>query len=283
MAFTATTVNSAGAWRPDVYTFSPSDVIPEALVIQCSTHSGEVEGDQPVVRCAYIDDATAEFVAEGDEIDESQPSLAEVLVATGKVSQLVRLSREQFQQDSTSEQLAQSVARAITRRADLAFIQQVAPTPPAFGPSTGLINVQNIIEGDEVSGSLDALVDLVAELQTNLSTPTHILLDPLGWAEFRKLKTGTDFNSSLLGAGATDAQQLMLSLPVVVNVALPAYTGMVIDRSAIVAAYGSLMVSTSEHQYFSSDSVAVRATWRIGQNVVRPARLGKFTIAGGGS
>jgi hypothetical protein len=32
-------------------------------------------------------------------------------------------------------------------------------------------------------------------------------------------------------------------------------------------------------QYFSSDSVALRATWRIGHAVVRPTRIGTFTIA----
>ncbi|OBG79043.1 major capsid protein [Mycobacterium sp. E3298] len=283
MAFTAKTSTSAAAWRPDYFTFSPVDIIPEALIIACSTYAGQVEGDQPVVRCGYVDDATAEFAAEGTEIPESEPDLAETLVATGKVSQLVRLSREQWSQPDTADQLAQSVARAVTRRADLAFMQQVAPTPPALGPSTGVLNVANVVEGEEVSGSLDALIDLVAQLQTNLSTPTHVLLSPTAWAEFRKLKTAADYNSSLIGAGTTDAQALLLSLPVVVNVALPAYTGMVIDRSAIVSAYGNLMVSTSEHQYFSSDSVAVRATWRIGQNLVRPNRCGKFTIAGPGS
>ncbi|OBG25521.1 phage major capsid protein [Mycobacterium sp. E3198] len=283
MTFTATTVNSAAAWRPDYYTFSPADVIPEALIIECSTYAGQVEGDQPVVRVGYVDDATADFVAEAAEIPEAEPDLAEVLVATGKVSQLVRLSREQWAQPDTAEQLSQSVGRALVRRADLAFMQQVAPTPPALGPSTGILNVANVVEGEEVSGSLDALVDLVAELQTNLSTPTHVILSPTAWAEFRKLKTATDYNSSLIGAGTTDAQTLLLSLPVVVNVAVPTYTGMVIDRTAIVSAYGPVMVSTSEHQFFSSDSVAVRATWRIGQNLVRPNRCGTFSIAGPGS
>ena len=37
MAFTAKTTNSAAAWRPDVFAFSPADIIPEALVIQCAT------------------------------------------------------------------------------------------------------------------------------------------------------------------------------------------------------------------------------------------------------
>jgi HK97 family phage major capsid protein len=283
MAHTATTVNSDGAWRPDGYAFAPEDVIPDALIIQCSTKAGFVEGDQPVVRVAYIDDADAEFVAEGSEIPEAEPDLAEVLVATGRVSQLVRLSLEQWSQPDTADQLAQSVARAVTRRADVAFIQQIAPTPPALGPSTGLLNVPGIVNGGAVSESLDTLVDLVAQLQENLSTPSHILLSPSAWAEFRKLRTGTELNSSLIGAGTQDAQQLLLSLPVVVNVALPALTGLVLDKSAIVSAYGSVNVATSEHQFFTSNSVACRCTFRLGQNVVRPNRIGKFTIAAAGS
>jgi hypothetical protein len=135
------------------------------------------------------------------------------------------MSREQWSQPETATQLAQSVARAVTRRANRAFIDQVAPTPPALGPSTGLLHVTGIVDGGEVAVSLDALIDLVAELQTNLSTPSHILL----------------------------------------------------------SAYGAVNVNTSEHKYFDSDSVAIRCTFRLGQNAVRPNRIGKFTIGGTGS
>ena len=45
--------------------------------------------------------------------------------------------------------------------------------PPALAPAAGLVNVANVVQGDEVSESLDALVDLVAVLRDNLSTPTH--------------------------------------------------------------------------------------------------------------
>lgn len=283
MAFTHTTITSSGAWRPDAYAFSPTDVIPEALLLQCSTKAGEVDGDQPVVRVAYCDDDTAEFIAEGAEVPESEPSLSEVLVATGRVSQLVRLSAEQYGQSGTAEQLAASVARSIVRRADLAFISELAPTPPALAPAPGLLNVDDIVQGDPVSESLDALVDLVAQLQSNLSTPTHILLDPLGWSEFRKLKVGTDYNSALLGAGTSDAEQRLLSLPVIVSNALPNYSGLVIDSSAVVSAYGELVVKTSFDQYFSSNSVGVLAYWRCGHNVVRPERIGSFTVAHPGS
>jgi hypothetical protein len=48
-----------------------------------------------------------------------------------------------------------------------------------------------------------------------------------------------------LGAGTSDAQQLLLSLPVLVNPAVPDYTGLVIDRNAVVwTAAGAAVILT---------------------------------------
>jgi HK97 family phage major capsid protein len=283
---TQTTLTSEYAWRPDQSTFHAADVIPEALILQTSTVSGEINGDKPSLHVAYVDDADAEFVAEADEIDESDPNMAEVIVHTGKISQLVKLSREQFYQDGTASQLSNSVARAIIKRADQAYLAQVTPTPPAVNPPAGLLNIPGVTAAtDEVADSLDALVDLIALLESEGATPSHIVVDPIGWAELRKLKLGDDYNASLLGAGTTDAIPMLLSLPVLVNRWAPTLSGLVLDRSAVVSAVGDVKIATSEHQFFSSDSVALRATWRIGWNVVRPERIGKFDIAGvtGGS
>jgi hypothetical protein len=134
MAFTALTTNSAKAWAPDQYAFAPTDVIPDALILQCSTQSGVVEGDAPSVRVAYVDDDEAQFTAEGDDIPEGEPTLSEVLVYTAKVTQLVRLSNEQYAQAGTADQLASSVARAVTRRADLAFVARRHPPRPRSHP-----------------------------------------------------------------------------------------------------------------------------------------------------
>ena len=67
------------------------------------------------------------------------------------------------------------------------------------------------------------------------------------------------------------------------QVAAPNYSGVVIDRTAIVTAAGSVRIATSEHAYFGSDGVGLRATWRFGHVVVRPERIGKFTITAPGS
>jgi hypothetical protein len=74
-----------------------------------------------------------------------------------------------------------------------------------------------------------------------------------------------------------------LSLPVIVNREVPAYTGLVIDRRAVMSAVSPVSVAADTSVYFTSDSVALRALWRIGFNVVRPDRIGSFTTVNPGS
>ena len=283
MAFTAKTGNSTYPWRPDITTFAAADVLEDALINVASIVAGSIEGDAPSVRVAYVNDDVATFIAEASEIPEAEPELAQCVVFTGKISQLIRVSREQYYQEGTAEQLASSVARALTRKVDEAFLTQPAPSSPATNPAAGLLNIAGIVEGDTVTGSLDALVDLVAEIQTNGGSPSHIIVAPDTWAALRRLKYGAGSNQSLLGAGTSDAEPLLLSLPVLVNVAVPSLTGLVIDRNAIVSAVGPVQVAVSNDAYFKTDDVGLRATWRIGQNIVRPDRVGSFEVASDGS
>ena len=175
------------------------------------------------------------------------------------------------------------MGRAVVRRADIAYVDESAPVGPAVAPVAGLLNWGGVVDGGDIDDGdgLDVLIDLVATLQTNLATPSHLVLSPTAWASFRKLKTADTYNQSLIGAGTTDAREMLLSLPVLVNVAIPVNAGLVLDQSAIVSAVGAVNVSTSEHTYFTSDSVCLRCTWRFGHTVPRPNRLGKFVIGDG--
>lgn len=275
---TETTMSSARAWAPDQYTFNADDVVADALILQCSTVVGSIEGDEPAVRVAYVDDAAATFVAEAAVISEANPALSEVLVHTGKVSQLVRLSREQWTQNGVATELSTSVRRAVIKAANIAFVAQAAPTAPAVSPAAGLLNVSGIEDGGAIATDLDALVDLFATLESNGGEPSHIIVDPLAWASLRKFKTGTGSAQNLLGAGTNDSMRMLLDVPVLVTPAMTANTGLVVDKTAVVSAVGPVMVATSEHAYFSSDSIGLRCTWRFGANVVRPDRIGTFTV-----
>lgn len=271
-----TTTTSAKAWAADAY-YAATDAIPEALILQTSTVAGEVDGDAPVVRVAYVDDADAQITPEGAEIPEADPDLSEVLVSTLKVTQLLRLSAEQWFQDRAAGMLSESVERAVTKRANVAYLQQAAPVEPAIGP-TGLLNIAGVVDGGAVAGDLDALVDLDAELAGNDGTPSHVLVSPTAWASLRKLKRATGSAESLLGVGAEDAVPYLLDKPVIVTNALPADTGMILDKTAVMSAVGQVVVATSEHVFFTADSIGVRCTWRTGWNVVRPERIARFTV-----
>ncbi len=275
---TQTTLTSADGWSPDVNTFAPTEAVPEALVLQTSSVLGNIEGDDVAVRVAFVDDDDAQFTAEGATIPEAEPVLDEVLVYTGKVTQLVHLSREQWLQPGASNRLADSVRRAVTKKANEVYLTQAAPTSPAVTPPAGLLNVDGIADGGAVADDLDNLVDLIATLEGNGANPTHLVVDPTGWASLRKLKTATRANTSLLGAGTSDAARVLLDLPVLVSGAMTAGTGAVLDRAAIASAVGLVRVAQSEHVYFTSDGIALRCTWRIGWNVAKPDRLGTFTV-----
>ncbi|MBY4573974.1 major capsid protein [Gordonia paraffinivorans] len=269
MAFTATTSNSDAAWRPDVNVFAPVDTVPEAVLLQATTVSGEIIGDAPSLRVGYVTDDDATVTAEGQEIDEGEPELDEVVVTTSKISQLVRISNEQWRQLGTSDQLAQSVRRALIKKSDLLFLSD---------PDSGIAERDDIVDGGDVDGNLDELINLETEIREAGGDPRLWILSPRAWALIRQIKTSTDSNVSLVGAGVEDTTPRLLSVPIIVNPALAPGDGLLVDPAAIVSAVSQIEVATSDQQYFSSDSVALRAIWRVGHEIVRPDRVGRFTI-----
>lgn|GEM_PF-690338 len=275
---TQKTTNSAAGWSPDVIGFAPTEVIPEALILQTSTVAGRVEGDAPAVRVIHVEDDTAGFIAEGANIDEADPALDETLVYTGKIAQLVRVSREQYAQHETAGLLSDSVRRAIVKAANRAYIAQAAPAGSDTTPPAGLLNVAGIHDGGTLGEDLDALADAVAHIETNDGQATHIIAAPDVWAALRKVKTGTGSNASLLGAGTDDITPRLLGVPVVTTPAVPAGELIVLDKTAVISAVGQLEVATSHDVYFTSDSVALRATWRFGQNVTNADRIVKLSL-----
>jgi len=274
---TITTTSNARGWAPD-FAVPAGDAVPQSLIVQAATFAGDIEGDAPAVDVVFVDDAAAGFVPEGGAITESDPGLAEVRIYTGKVAQLVRVSREQAAQINAARLLSESVSRAVTRAADAAFIAQTAPTPPQVTPPAGLLNVPGILAG-AVTGDLDGLIDLAAQIAGNNGQASHVILAPTSWATLRKLKDGT--GRSLLGAGTDDAVPALLGLPVLISPAVPAGMGLLIDKTAVAAAWGALNVTTSEHAYFGYDSIGLRCTWRFGANLVPPNRCAKFTVDAG--
>ncbi|GAB3188248.1 phage major capsid protein [Nesterenkonia suensis] len=271
---TITTNTSDKAWSPDRVAIAADDAVPEALLLQAATVHGSINGDEPAVRVPWVDDAAADFVVEGNTIPEADPALNEVVVTTGAVSQLLRISRAQYQQEHTANLLNNSVRRAVTRKADEQFMNADGTNNAGL---LGVLQAPGVIDGGTIDTDLDPLADLLATIEQNNGEPDIIVASPTAWGSLRKLKTATDSHESLLGAGTDDQAKRLLGVPVVTSPAVPADQLAVIDSRAIAAAAGQVNVATSEHAYFDSDSVGLRVTWRIGWAPQHAERVGKLT------
>ncbi|OAV63126.1 phage major capsid protein [Enteractinococcus helveticum] len=268
-----TTPGAAEAWRPNqVSSFDPDDLLKTALIIQCATLAGSVEGDAPSVLVPYVSaDPDAGFVAEGAKITFGGGTLSQVAISTNKVASIDAVSRELVAQKGAAERIARSMQRAVTSKADMAFLNN------ASAP-TGLFQVAGIATAGALDTNIFAVYDAIAEIEGDGGQATHFLIHPTDWAVLSKMPEATGSNRSLVADVHNAATRTLAGVPVIVHSAVPEGTAMMLDSSEVVAAYGTLDLARSDDVYFESDAVGIRATWRLGWNIVRPARLQKLTV-----
>lgn len=273
-----TTSTNTQAWAPNlISTFDANDLVPEALIVRTASKAGNVEGDAPSVRVPYVSaDAVASVVAEGGDMTPVDPTLSEIVVSTDKVSQLIKVSREQLSQPGAAERLARSMARAVTTKADAFYLNNAAS--PA-----GLLLTGSLATAGDLGGATDPTVfeafDAVGAIEDDGGQATHLLINPLDWAILCKLPEGTGSSKSLLADVHDASRRSLAGVPVIVSNHVTAGAALMLDQSEIVAAYGELELARSDDFYFGSDSVALRLTFRLGWTVARVARLQKLTIA----
>jgi HK97 family phage major capsid protein len=260
------------------FTYPPVDLIPEALIIAATTKVADIEGDEPLVKAPFIllPDEPA-FVPEGEEIEEADIDSREVEIGTGKIAILTVVSREQYRQTGVANLLSEELKRAVTVKADAAFLNQPAPTGGRHTPPPGLL-VQDHTTGGAINDNLDAVSDAIALIESHSGTADLIIASPQSWAAVSKLKTAEDSNQSLLGPPGVAAARQLLSIPVTVSASVADDTLIVVDKRAVLSAYGALTVAVSEHAAFRLDSIVTRLTWRIGAAITYPERVVELTV-----
>lgn len=136
--------------------------------------------------------------------------------------------------------------------------------------------------GIATAGALDtdlfAASDAIAAIEDDGGAATHMLVNPLDLGALSKLPEGTGSNRSLLADVHNPTTRSIAGVPVIVHSAVPHGEALAIDSSEVVAAYGKVDLPRSDDAFFSYDAVGIRATFRLGWSVVRPARLQKLTI-----
>lgn len=256
-------------------TFLAADIVPDALLYQVATIAGSIEGDEPAIRVPYVKtDPTVGFVPEGDEITVSDPALDELVIRTGKLAVITRQTNESAAYADAAALTATSMARAITVKGNTALLSNAA----ADTEPTGLLNITGITDAGALGTNLDVIGDAITALEVAGGTSTHVIASPDAWGTIRGLKSATGSNLPLIGAPADQTERRLFGLPVIVSAQMPTGTVLIVDRANLIAAAGPIRLATSDQVYFGSDSLARRATWRIGWEVLDPARIAKVTV-----
>lgn len=277
---TITTPGTNKAWAPDVQELDPLKVIPDSLLMLCTLKVGEVQGDDVFVRVPRIDLTNEpEFVPEGQPIPESDPDIDEDVIANGKIGVLVKSSIEQLSQPNATELISREIGRAMALKVNAALLNQAMPVSPAVIPPAG-IKAQGTTVATAISGNLDGLVDAISLIEDLPGgNASHIVASSSAWAKLQKLKTATGSNQPLVNPTPVEAfKRSVLGVPVLIDSSLAANQLVVLDKNKVLSVYGSVRVSKSEHAYFSSDVIGIKATIRFGTKVTDALACQVMTI-----
>lgn len=266
-------------------------IIPDAGVFAQTTIAGSVQGDSPSLYVPYIGtSAAASIVAEGAAINESDTKPLELAIRTQKVAVLNVFSNESGAQSAASNgnvggsgidvvgMLTDGMKKAIIDKANAILWQNPAPTEgkPETAP-TGLFNYPGIIQGGNITNTLDPIVDAIASISTNGGAPTGLVMNYGVWAYLLKLR---------------DAEGRLIISPDVANTPTPALFGLPVHLDGmapdgkilvnsigdVYSATGDINIARTDDRYFEHDSFGVRLTFRFGWGVPYPDHLAVITV-----
>ncbi|WP_165693490.1 phage major capsid protein [Mycobacteroides abscessus] len=258
-------------FHPNTQGLAPEQHIPDALILQITTKVGEVVGDNQSTLVPLVDvDAIPAYVAEGSPLPDGDPATTHVEIRNSKVGIVVDVSEEQFYATNISELLSREVMRALQVKSNALLLRQAAPVSPAVQPVAGILAQGNQV-ATPIQDDLDALVWAIAAVESLPDgAATHILCDPLAWAQLSVLKKfvgDTDSNENLLGAGTLSTPKFLLGIPVTVTSAMPPLKLTVLDKKRLLATYSSIRTKVSDHVGFKSETLSIRASLRQGVKV----------------
>ncbi|NMN02364.1 phage major capsid protein [Bifidobacterium panos] len=264
----------------------PEEQLADALIFDQTTATMRLETDSDMVQVPYVDgDLNADLVNEGAEISPKDARMSVITVTTRKIANLTVISRETYTKLSSSasgagretsfvEGFFNSFTNSVTEKADQLLLAN-QPTEDKPGP-TGLLHTTGIVDGGNITDTLDPLLDAIATVSDNGGTPTSIIMGYDSWAYLLKLRD-SEGRSVIAADVANTPTPMLYGLPVILNRHTPRNTILLNDRHEIVSAYGPVEIARTDDRYFEQDSIGLRWTFRMGFGVVHPKRLAKLT------
>lgn len=285
---TILTNSSVQSWNANTTIIPASEVVPNALALdsRVCTRVPAPQGDASSVRVPFIPtDPTAEIVAEGAEIPVGDVTRAEIAVYSRKIGLIQVISNEAYSRTidadngsaSVPDLLTDSLRRAVTAKADAMMLTAPARADDPYAPGLTVDTTQAVVDGGNITTTLDPLVDALAAISDNGAQPTAILTSNSGWARLQKMRY-TDGRPVVNPDAQTDATPLLAGLPVIRNAAMPRDLLLIVDASNILTTFNDVNVTVDTSSRFDTDSTAIRVTGRIGWAVIQRGRIARLTI-----
>ncbi|WP_104177648.1 phage major capsid protein [Cryobacterium sp. Y50] len=226
-------------------------------------------------------DPSAAWVAEGDEIGASDPTIDDIVAEPAKIAGLTIITNELAA--DTSPQAAAIVgdglARDIARKIDVAFFGSKGASvvqPAGLGDLAGVTDVT----GSTAWANLDPFAEAISNVEgLGLAVDTFIA-NPADALLLATLKESTGSNKPLLGSDPTNAtRRLLQGVPLLTSpgVAVGTVWGIPKVRSIIVRR-NDVDLQTDKSAYFTSDRTAIRATLRVTFAFPQAAAIQKISL-----
>ena len=244
--------------------FQVADVIPTSL------HDYVI----PIV----TEDPSASWVAEGQEIAESDPSFDKIVITPKKLAGLTETTSEMLEDSdpAADDIIGAGIARDIAKKVDLAFFGDLADPAPK-----GLQSIA--AEVTNISGPMDTLdifAAAVAASEEVGGTISHFVMNPTDYLTLRTIKKGLESNEALLSGAGTDP----VGAPVLRSPAVPAGVIWGIPSGyAKVILRKDVEIKTSGDAAFTRDAVLVRAIMRIGFGFPHPKAIVRIALTEAGT
>ncbi len=226
-------------------------------------------------------DPSAAWIQEGQEIPMSDADVDELVVVPSKLAGLSKISRE-LNEDSSPEASAQvglGLRRDLQAKLDAAYFgNMTAPAPQGLGSLTDEVTT--------VAGAftnLDVFAEATAGVEALGTTVDTWVAHPTTALTLSRLKKADGSNEPLLALDPTQpSRRVIEGRRLLVSPAVTPGRVWGIPRARVhVVIRRDAEVTIDRSVFFTSDSVAVRATMRVGFGFAHPEAVALVTETAG--
>lgn len=229
-------------------------------------------------------DPSAAWVAEGEEIGPSDPTVDDITVTPAKVAGLTIITNELAADSSPAAVgiVGDGLARDIAKKIDAAFFGSKGASTIQPAGLEDLLGVTDVDAG-AAWANLDPFAEAIANAEGLGLNVDSFIANPADALLLAQLKEASGSNKPLLGSDpTTPTRRTLQGVQLLTSPAVTAGTVWGIPRvRAIMVRRNGVELAVDRSAYFTSDRTAIRATMRVGFGFPHAVAIQKIALAAG--